>query len=134
MPWVGQIGEIAVASALIAQHFDVYVPVFGTGMVDLVAMRYGFHPIRVEVKATSHKSSKGVRSQASWKVNLCRRSNVSDGQTRFRGTLSDVLAVYLIETNSVVFYNSADLDGRATLITTDDPERYDVAALGLRAV
>jgi len=107
-------------SALVAQRFDVYAPVFGNGIVDLIAVRYGFHPIRIEVKTTTLKAG------PSWVVNLARRPNTVDGKTSFRGSLSDVLAVHVPHDGYTLFLPSAPLDGRVKLSVQDDHELHEI--------
>lgn len=91
--------------------YEVYLPVFGNGPVDLIAYRDGVY-LKVEVKSTSYR--KGI----SYEVQLRSvRHNSNEIKSRkFSSTGVDVLAVYIVPEDRVVTLKASKFEGRTSVM------------------
>lgn len=115
-------------AALLDQHYDVFAPVFGNGTADLIASKPGQPALRIECKATSEQPLH--TREGRYGVRLKRSKHPRAGEKRrtvnFDSASCEVVAVYLIELDVVVFYPSAELHGRGSFTAWDDPLRRTV--------
>jgi hypothetical protein len=105
----GRVAEAKVVAELVAQSVEVYLPTFGNGVCDLIAL-CDRQLLRVETKYTA-------RLRGGYEVSLRSiRANRSQMVVRkFAAANSDVLAVYIEPADRVAFLPSAPLDGRVAI-------------------
>lgn len=106
----GRAAEAKVVAELVAQGIEVYLPTFGNGICDLVALSDGVL-LRVETKYSGHLRAGGY--QVSLRQVRANRSQMI--VKKFNAANSDVLAVYVAPLDRVTFLPSAKLDGRTSL-------------------
>lgn len=125
--WKGRLAEAETMTSLIAQGYEPYLPVFGNGPCDLVAIHPTYRQvIRIEVKFTSSQ-----RRPSRWDVSLKQtRPNRTGVVTKmFNSFQCDVLAVYVEPLDRVLYFDASSLEGRNSMVVKDDPERYLVPIL-----
>lgn len=107
----GRVAEAQVVGVLVSEGWEVYLPTFGNGYCDLIAMRPG-HLLRVETKYVSTCTPAGSYEVSLRQVRANRSVTVVK---KFNSDHSDVLAVYVAPINTVVFFRSSSLHGRNTV-------------------
>jgi hypothetical protein len=112
----GRLGEAAIAAEFVRRGYDVYMPIFGNADFDMIASKDGILS-RVEVKCCSYE-----RYPGKYEVQL---KSVRPNRTKntikvFDGSRSDLLAIYLPPVNKVVILNSADYNGRNSVLVNGD--------------
>ena len=105
--------EVKVASEMVQQGMEVFIPAFGNAKCDLIALNSEGVALRVEVKYCDAYSNRGK----SWEVGLRQTRNNSSGtkNKKFNGKNSEKLAVYLAAVDKVMLFDSETLHGRSTL-------------------
>lgn len=106
---MGRIAEAKVAAVLVSQGLEVYLPVFGNGTCDLIAIGEG-RTTKVETKYVTGR-------RGAYEVSLRQvRANRAEMLSKlFNSANSDVLAVYVAPLDRVAFLPSAPLHGRTTI-------------------
>lgn len=109
---IGRIGEAAIVSEFVQREYDIYMPIFGNADFDLIVAK-DKQLYRVEVKSTSYE-----RYPGKYEVQLKSvRHNTSETKIKkFDGTKSDLLAIYIIPTGTVVILDSMDYHDRCTTL------------------
>lgn len=105
----GRVAEAKVVAELVDQGVEVYLPTFGNGACDLVALCDGML-FKVETKYTT-------RLRVGYEVSL-RQVRANRAQTtvkKFNAANSDVLAVYVAPVDRVAFLPSAPLHDRVSV-------------------
>lgn len=108
----GTLGEISVIKSLILEGLEVYTSFNGKGSIDVLAYSPETQKIlRVEVKSCTQKNN------SSYIVEIKRvRSNKTENVIKhFDQSAQDVLAVYIVELDTVLFYDSLDIKTKAQL-------------------
>jgi hypothetical protein len=105
----GRVAEAKVVAELVAQGVEVYLPTFGNGICDLIALCDGVL-IKVETKYTA-------RLRVGYEVSLrqVRANRAQMTVKKFNAANSDVLAVYVSPIGRVAFLPAAPLDGRVSV-------------------
>lgn len=98
---------------LVAQGVEVYLPTFGNGACDLVALCDG-ELVKVETKYVT-----GRRGGYEVSLRQVRANRAQMVVKKFSAAASDVLAVYVGPVDRVVFLPSAKLDGRTSITLRD---------------
>ena len=106
----GRLAEAKVVAELVVQGVEVYLPTFGNGACDLVALCDGVL-LRVETKYSA--TVRGGGYVVSLRQVRANRSHML--VKHFTAANSDVLAVYIGPADRVAFLPSARLDGRNSL-------------------
>ncbi len=94
----GTIGELAVIAAILKEGFDVFKEVTNSSDIDLVALK-GDRFVRVQVKTASVSHRGGAA------VFPLRKG----GKESFRGDEFDVMALYIVEKDIVLFASMKEL-------------------------
>lgn len=102
----GYLAEIATIKELVKQGWEVYTATSGKSTHDIVAFKESFGIVTIQVKSTSQKSSTG-----SFIVELKSiRSNSSyNNVKRFDNKRQNILAIYIVDLDKVLFYLSEDI-------------------------
>lgn len=109
----GRLAEAKVASELVQQGMEVFVPAFGNAKCDLIALDSEGAALRIEVKYCNAHSNRGE----SWEVHLRQVRHNSSVTTvkKFNSENSDMLAVYLAAVDKVMLFDAEALHGRSSL-------------------
>ena len=102
----GTLAEISVVKRLLADGFEVFLPIGGKTTHDILAYHSEFGIVSIQVKSTTQ-----VTKYGSYAVGL-KSSRPNRTETvihNFNSTAQDILAVYLVELDAVLFYISANL-------------------------
>ena len=110
----GRLAEAKVVAELVAQGVEVYLPIFGNGLCDLIAICDG-GLIRVETKYSAILQGGYVAHLRQIRAN---RSQML--VKHFSAANSDVLAVYVAPLDRVAFLPSALLDGRSAITLREE--------------
>lgn len=107
----GNIGELKVAAKLAEVGYHIFVPIGGKSSIDLIAVK-DTKVLKVQVKSVSKKNKYGTFSV---QLKSVRSNKTSNKITTFKGNSCDILAVYLIPIDQVLFYSAKELDGMSCL-------------------
>lgn len=110
--YLGAIGEAKVIAKLTEDKFHVFTQVTGKAPFDLVACKDS-KIYRVSVKTIEKKNKDG-----SYTVQLKSvRSNRTENRIiNFDNTSCDILAVYIVETDEVIFKQASDIKAKSGLV------------------
>lgn len=106
----GRIGEAAVVAHFIKNEYEVFLPAFGNSTIDLIIYKNEIYS-RVEVKTCSNLIGDSYQVL----LRSVRHNTTSSTIKKFDGKASDILAVYLVDEDRIVSFNSIELDGRSTI-------------------
>lgn len=107
----GRVAEAKTVAVLISQRIEVFLPAFGNGTCDLIAVVNG-QLVRVEVKYSSSFEGK------SYSIGLRQiRFNRSElVAKKYNANKSDVLAAYLATLDKVIFLSSISLHDKSEVV------------------
>lgn len=100
----GNVGELAIASDLVNQEFDVFFPYGDVSHIDIIAVK-GDRIVKLQAK-TVKSSKKGV-------VNLTHFTNRRSG-LRYTTQNIDYMALYVIDRRVVAYVPMSEIEGHST--------------------
>lgn len=108
----GTLGEISVTKRLIEDGWDIFLPLNGKTEFDIVAYKQDYGLLSVQVKSTNQKAPSG-----SYIVELksIRSNKTANTVHCFNNKIQDILAVYVVELDSVIFMVSKNITNRSTV-------------------
>jgi hypothetical protein len=103
----GYLAEISVIKALVKEGWDIFTPTSGKTTHDLLVYHSDIGILSIQVKSTIQKAPSG-----SYIVTLkSTRSNTKSNTIyKFNNKLQDILAVYIVDIDKVIFYLSEELE------------------------
>ena len=110
--YTSTLAEISVVKRLTQEGYEVYLPINGKTTHDIIANSTEYVLLSIQVKSTQQKSSsngyivelKSVRSNKT--CNLYKK---------FSGFNQDILAIYIVELDAIVFLLSVKITNTSTL-------------------
>jgi hypothetical protein len=102
----GSLGEISAIKRLIAEHWDVFIPITGKTEFDIIAYRKDLGVKTIQVKSCTQKSSSGAYIV---EIKSVRSNKTENTIYKFDNTLQDILAIYIVELDSIVFLTSSSI-------------------------
>lgn len=110
--YTSTLAEISVVKRLTQEGYEVYLPINGKTTHDIIANSTEYGLLSIQVKSTQQKSSsngyivelKSVRSNKT--CNLYKK---------FSGFNQDILAIYIVELDAIVFLLSVKITNTSTL-------------------
>lgn len=111
----GNVGELAIASDLVNQKFDVFFPFGDVSHIDIIAVR-GERIIKLQVK-TVKKTKNGA-------VGLTHFTNRRSG-LRYTAQNIDYMALYVIDRKAVAYVPMSEIEGHTACFTLrfEQPKR-----------
>ena len=111
----GNLGEIAVAKEFAKCGFEIYSPIGDNASHDLLVSK-GDKIYCVEVKSTASKSGAGYAVQ----VKKVRANRTKNRIINFDNDKTDILAVYIIPKDQVIFFKAKDVEVKSALTVYGD--------------
>lgn len=103
----GNLGESRAITYFIKNGYEVYLP-FGTGTINDMIVVKDNKSLRVSVKSTSTKIKSGK-----WEVRL--RQKTTSGVVLFDRNKTDILIVYIIPEDRIVFIDISELENKTSI-------------------
>ena len=129
---IGAFAEMKFCCAAITNGYEVFLPMSHSTKTDIVILKQGSSPIRVQVKKATYQKREKTTHLESWKFMIgsgrpsC-ANNPQDYGLRYRKYEDDdfdILAAYILEKDIFAFYNLSDIRG-ASCMRWDQSKRID---------